>query len=703
MHGVASPGSRLLAGFFVSAALLGVAVANAAPPVVPRMAPGLSWPRPPVTVFLDCTSAEARQPALLALGTALLEQGFHVQRGPAPSDATGIAAVVRCMPAATTPSAPPPPPVPPVVEVRLSMSSSEAVATADQVAALAFPKIASPHPVRFLFLVEDRSDTGRSLLVQASWVVEYAHLAADFADLSRLEGLPPRWLGGYDAVVLATDRLPRTRLDRIVGALDRYVRDGGALVNVAGVEDPELYPLFGIRKAEGTAQVETYRCDPSFLPGAEGLDPVLPPDGLDTIPRFVPAKDTRVLCRGGKAGAPDAPMAFVARTGKGQAIGWAGSGLADKSSRGRILLSLLEVAPAAAAILDALAFYADDCPLPMTNSLRPPADRLYHLTDSGFYRTMWWPRMHDLLQKHAIRPTTGFILTYDDRMPHDAPPQAYTPPEGEPALELAREIRDAGWEIGLHGYNHQSLSIGKNEWTVGWAGRAPMEEALRLLRDEFQRIFGPGAEPPVYIAPSNFIQKMGKEALKAAFPAITGIAGQYLDEGPILGQEFGPDPDVPSLVGLPRVTSEHFLDGGNSQEFLGALVVPGVFSHFVHPDDFFDPERSRDATFEEMVERLDRMLSVVDRAYPFLRRFTGSELARYVPAWRKARLDVLRDGNSLLVRAIDPPQEGMTVMVRPPRGTTVRFQGACEEAFREPVESRYYYRVGSEACAISWQ
>jgi hypothetical protein len=104
-----------------------------------------------------------------------------------------------------------------------------------------------------------------------------------------------------------------------------------------------------------------------------------------------------------------------------------------------------------------------------------------------------------------------------------------------------------------------------------------------------------------------------------------------------------------------------------------------------------------------MMRRLDAMMATVDHAYPFLKRMTGSELARYIPVWRKAGLTVLRNSSGLQLRAIDPPADGLTVLVRAPRGTTVRSQGPCEEVFRANTESRYYYRVGSEACTITWQ
>jgi hypothetical protein len=663
------------------------------------------------------------------MGSELDQQGFHVLlREASTKHADDIAAIVKCVPASqavvppggkvTIPAADQREVAPrsveqkpssetgvsvPVVELVVPPTEAKARVAAEKVEALFGAKVGQARPARVLFLVETATDTGRAMMVQSSWVVSYARLPADLADVSGVDRLPARWLDSYDAVVLATDKLPRPGIARLARQLTAYVEHGGALVAAAGVDSEELYPLFGIRKASDDVQIKSWGCDESFWPGAKGLDPLVEAGQTDEVPRFQLANDAKVLCRGHADGSKDVPLAFTSRLGRGSTMGWAGARLNDKSARGLLLLSLMEVVPMPAAVLGALVFYVDDCPLPMTNQKRPPADTLYGLTDSEFYLTMWWPRMLTLMDKHSIRPTSGFILTYDDRLPGIGQPQGYTEPEGAPSLKLAHLVRDVGWEVGLHGYNHQSLSVGKNEWTVGWAGRADMDASLTLLRDEYKRIFGVGKEPPVYIAPSNFIQKMGKESLRAVFPAITGIASQYQDEGPIMGHEFGQDPDVPGMIDIPRISSEHFLDGNNSAEMLDALVLPGVLSHFVHPDDFFDPERSRGVSFEDMIRRLDELLSVVDNAYPFLRRMTGSELAAYVPQWLKARLEVTRSASGLAIRAIDPPPGGMPIMLRVPRGSTVRTEGTCFETFRAPTESRHHYRVGSDICSINWR
>jgi hypothetical protein len=229
-----------------------------------------------------------------------------------------------------------------------------------------------------------------------------------------------------------------------------------------------------------------------------------------------------------------------------------------------------------------------------------------------------------------------------------------------------------------------------------------MEAALRKAREEMQRVLGKGVVPRVYAAPNNLVQKVGKEAVRATFPEITAIATQYLDEDVILGQEFGPDPDVKGVTDIPRISSEHFVGPDAAREMLDALVSPGVFSHFVHPDDIFDPERSRGKTFEEMVRSLDEILSRVETAYPFMRRRSASDFAAEVRSYMQARLDATRGPGGLALRAVDPPPFGLTVIVRTRPGVTLKASG-CETVFAAPAEGRHYIRVGNGVCSIAWQ
>ncbi len=580
------------------------------------------------------------------------------------------------------------------------------------------PEATSTRPVRHLFAVRSDTATGRNLFAQASWVVHYAKLDADFIAVEDLSRAPPRWLERYASVVLATDSLPDA--GRLAGLLDDYVRSGGGLAALARLDDPALWSLLGLaRMGDREETVEEVTCDPAWLPGAAGTQFRYGAQWAMTLPEVKTARDTRALCRARTSSGREVPSVIARPHGSGRVLLWLGGEVGDKSARGRILLSVLEVAaPAAAALMDALVFWVDDCPMPLWGRPLPPVDRLYGMTDAEFYPKKWWPGVSALLERYDVKPSFGFVLSYDARV---APPFASgfqvekEDKEGDKgevqsavsavavATDLARAIQAAGHEIALHGYNHQSLTVAKCEQSAGWPGLEAMVQALALARQEMARLFGATWFPKTYVAPNNLVHALGKQAVHQVFPEVTAVAAQYLDEVSILGQEFGPDPDVPGLVDIPRISSEHFLDADNAAEVLDALVVPGVLSHFIHPDDIYDPARSRGRDLEGLLAEMDRFLARVRDAWPFLRAMTASRFADLVRAWPAARLEVTRGPKSVVLRAPGAPEGGLTTLLRLPAGADATANGSCEVVFRAVKEGRYHVRVGESPCTIRWE
>lgn len=579
------------------------------------------------------------------------------------------------------------------------------------------PDAGPTRPLRYLFAVRSDTGTGRMLLAQSSWVVHYAKLDADFISVEDLVRAPTRWLERYASVVLATDSLPNP--GRLAGLLDGYVRAGGGLAALARIEDPALRPLFGIaRVSDREERVEEVVCEPTWLPGAGGVSFRYGADWAMMIPEIGVAKDGRVLCRARTDAGREVPSVISKAHGAGRTLMWLSGEIGDKPARGRILLSILEVSqPAVAAMMDALVFWVDDCPMPMWGKAIAPVDRLYGMTDAEFYTRKWWPDLSALFERHDVRPSFGFVLSYDARV---VPPftsgfevekedregdkgEVQTAVSAvEAATALARAIQTAGHEIALHGYNHQSLTVAKSELSAGWAGLEVMVEALTLARQEMIRLFGPDALPVTYVAPNNLVHALGKQAVHRVFPEIRAIASQYLDEDSILGQEFGPDPDIPGLVDIPRISSENFLDSDNAAEVLDALVVPGVLSHFIHPDDIFDPARSRGKDWEGLLAELDRLLAHVRQTYPFLRAMTAAQFADVVRAWPEARLEATRSPNSLVLRAPGAPGGFLTTFVRLPAGVRPTTTG-CEVLLWATREGRFHVRVGEGPCMIRWE
>jgi hypothetical protein len=682
--------------------------------------PGVvNWLHPDNTVLIMCPNAEPGIiPAawLVRLASMLQSRGFNPQlTGNSAGGGTGTPwAAVKCGDRVSSDENSPYP----VFNVKAPLKDAEVDEMVEYIATPMTGVDKVPVPQKWLFIVSAASDVGRTLYIQLAWVAHYARISADFLDVRELAGMPQAMFYNYSAIAIATDSLPQSSAGMLSEIFKNYVASGGGIADLVGLEDDAFYDLFGITelKSEKPALIKTYRFEPAFLPGAEGFNPVLDADGYDQCPVYNFDDHTTVVVWGGGDGKLDVPMAFihdpVAKNPEtGRTIAWATGRIADKSSRGLILLSLLAVSrhAGAAAIMNSFNLWVDDCPLPMAEQMRPPADKLYNARDDEFYLNIWWPQISGLIEKHGLKPTFAMIVKYDLKTSGQFSTSAYEPMDdsGSP-IALARMIHKKGWQIGVHGYNHQSLTMATNEWSKGWPSYQAMRDSLLWFRAEFQRLFGINAVPQVYVAPSNFIQKMGKEALKEAMPEVIAIAGQYLPEESIPGDEFGPDPHVPGVIDIPRISSEYYILGHNSQEYLDGMWVPGIVSHFIHPDDLFDPERSRGFTQEELTAQLDGVLTNVDKHYPFLKRRDGLELARVVKNWPNIELKVLTHAGGLMLSASgtdSSPDKSATVVVRtrPGQKVKIRTEGGCPEVFRAPAEGRYYYQVGKEACRVEFE
>jgi len=701
---MAAVAATMLATLAAAAATDGAGVAKARTPPVPHVR--RVHPTNRVAVVCDgCGGSPASAPRWVAdLSARLTAAGYEALPVAAPPPAddpgpgrAGWLAVVDARPAAK--EAARPIPVIPLVPASGAAALDAVAARLDTL--LEPPR--GPAPVRVLFVVTREPGDGLDLSQQAAWVARYARLDADFLDVHEIGRVASRWLDRYAAVVLATPDMPLGLAPRVARTLDGYVARGGGVAAVAGVGDDELMPLFGILSDDGKEKpISGIACEGTFVPGAGGLDPLIPAWEGDTSSTLSLDKSAVVHCRAAAKGAR-IPIAFTMTRGAGRAFYWHGGQLAGRSERGLLLLAVLEAAaPAAAAMLDALVFYVDDCPRPIWGEPgETPADgtAAEDRPDARFFLDAWWPSASALMARHRIKPTYALMMTYDGTV---APPFRPVLDDGwgPSARTLFARAVSGPHELALHGYNHQSLTLTADEKNKAWPGSAEMEAALIQARAAWPAVAGTAPPPRVYVPAHNVVDPAGKRAVLAVFPEVTAIASIWVGDGAETSQEFGPDPDLPGVTDVPRV-SYGYPGPESAFEILSALASPGVFSHFVHPDDILDPKREKGQSAEQTHARLGALLERVDAAYPFLRRLGGSELAAEVVRLEPARLEVTRTARSLQMRTRHAGAGGMSVMARLPRGASPTAHG-CEQVFAAPAEGRFHYRLGESACTVRW-
>ncbi|MBT9560264.1 MAG: DUF2194 domain-containing protein [Myxococcales bacterium] len=503
---------------------------------------------------------------------------------------------------------------------------------------------------RVLAVIDPDVQSARRMEDNLQWVFRYSRVQADFVSFDELGKLTRRDFRRYGAVLIGTDGGDNLGPEA-ARSLESWVKeDGGGLVTLMPLTIPAWDPMLGIAKrGDGVISPTGMRVVGKLYPGLDGMviadrdDPTdANPRGtwnvIGTVPDLALKSDcVRLVVTTDPEGqdVDGSPVLWTRTHGKGHVAVRNDYASVEKIYRGQILQLIQSVMPISAVpIVNAGVYFMDDAPQPMWDVKRYPIEGEYGISDTDFYRDVWWPDMLALAKEFDIKYTFVLIFSYDDATSKGftADPFYASPSKGVP-LQIAREVIAQGHEMGFHGYNHQSLVHDKGYTSAGWPTREAMVESLRLARSEWERLFGPGHAPFTYIAPNNHIHRAGKEAVKIVFPEIRVMAAQYLDEGDIEGGEWDTDPDVAQFMGMPRVSSEFYLGTHNNVGFHDSLMLGGLWTHFVHPDDVYDPGRNGGMAWKSLRESQRAMFQHLKKNYPWLRSMTARdayyELVRY--------------------------------------------------------------------------
>lgn len=236
--------------------------------------------------------------------------------------------------------------------------------------------------------------------------------------------------------------------------------------------------------------------------------------------------------------------------------------------------------------------------------------------------------MLDNGEKYAIKYTGLIIESYGNQVKGPFYPLA----NGEARNNMivyGRELLKAGGELGIHGYNHQSLAIagyGQDRLEyIPWENQQDMEESLQELKRYVEDAY-PGYEIHTYVPPSNILSPEGKAAVKNVFPQLKVYASLW--SGPANAQEYFQDFEIKpdGVCEIPRVSSGYAPTQSSLWEDYNVINYNGVFSHFVHPDEIFY-EESSNLTWSAMSRGMKNMLSDLSSRFGWLQPVTATEAA----------------------------------------------------------------------------
>lgn len=326
------------------------------------------------------------------------------------------------------------------------------------------------------------------------------------------------------------------------------------------------------------------------------------------------------------------PLLWRNPAGRGWIVVYNGSMLRDKMMVGvinRILAIAREtyVYP----VINSKVVFLDDFPAPASTEYFDEIKKLYRKTIKEFYSEVWWPKMLGLAKQYNVKYTAVMIDTYNDR--------TKPPFEDEDAINkneliiMGREIIGSGGELGLHGYNHQSLTLDTRKSDYfgysRWGSEKDMEAALRVTKKKLDEAF-PNYEFNTYVPPSNVMGDEGIKALKTVFPGINVIASVYYEDTERLSYAQNFEYTSQKIINLPRFSAGYYYGDSNRMAVLNGISAYGVISHFIHPDDFMDEERSEGKGWLEQLDSYENLLREADRNFGYLRAQTASEAASEV-------------------------------------------------------------------------
>lgn len=441
--------------------------------------------------------------------------------------------------------------------------------------------------------------------------------------------------------------------DRAVDSLKAFVGRGGMLYLTERNWDERFAFLMGLRPEFDMSiakEASGIALRTNLLPGMKGLrvNRKNTHQGLDAW-NF----KKEIIVHASAYTHPDYPLLVEHRVGKGRVLLYNSMNPFGKSGRGIFfagLLAGLEGIPYPQ--LNVASIFLDDFPAPLYEIKKEPVWSEMKLDMADFVDQVWWPDMEQLAAEMGLKYTAYLCFDYNERV---TPPFMFLEWDAQKgsggpysrSTQLGRKVLAAGHELGLHGYNHQSLL---NEV---WPGTMEMEAGLQAALKKW-KISGFGDPPVSYVPPSNDIDSLGLASLSRVFPGLRFMQSTYLGHFDYGGnREFGPEPWNNSFFDFPRISSGFLFEPSTQFNIASLYLYTGIWTHFVHPDDVFQIEKDETAgnyrlrnheglgwhhtgSGEGMLDRFKNELEELQLRHPMMRFRTATEASNEAANWRYA-------------------------------------------------------------------
>ncbi|BEP28283.1 DUF2194 domain-containing protein [Helicovermis profundi] len=481
---------------------------------------------------------------------------------------------------------------------------------------------------KFVFLYSTDSPGNKLIYYQVNEVFKLTKLNIEFVNIEKENSTEIiTSLTNNDLIIIGTENIENYRNNELIV---KYVKNGGTVVSLLRNHAVDLDEIFGIKEQFGFRDKDLIglKFTKKFFPG---LDEIEITNELisHSIINMKLSPNVDVI-----ATSENTPIIWENDYYLGRTMYVNSTMLMDKNNRGVLLQTILyPLKYSIYNIMNAFILDIDDFPAPIKRGKSDIIFKEYSLKNTQFYRQIWLSDIINLAYKMHIKITGLIIGTYNNNT--SLPIKKLGNTNIEDIQYYGRRLKENGGEIGIHGYNHQSLALKgeMNHESYGykpWESKKAMVSALTELRDEIYNIYGK-INIFTYVAPSNIISIEGKEAVKEVFKDIVVFAGIYTGspEKGVLYQEYGPDPDIKGVYTMPRISSGYENTKENMWSIYNSIATYGVFNHFIHPDDVLDKERSDGKTWRELYKEFTALITDTKNRFPFLRNMTDYEAYNY--------------------------------------------------------------------------
>jgi hypothetical protein len=473
-------------------------------------------------------------------------------------------------------------------------------------------------------------DATRAMRALAA-VSSYSGIAMEAVTVDDARALRPADLASRGGIVLAVPEVRRPLDAFLAGLLRDHLSRGGRVLALLPLRNVPLASVIAATPQDGppaAAPTAGIRFREGAFPGLDGM--VIEPVGdAVRLSALRPSLSARcaVLAESapGPGGGDPVPLWWRCPAGSGAAIALNAFEFPDRATLGVVLQAVLDVQGGwAMPVLGAALEFVDDCPLPMTGQAHPAMGK----PDTEFYRADVYGMLREAVRTLRMRPVFLGVFSYDDRV---APPfeEPFGGATGGAARDLGARIVADDMQVGLHGANHMSPGLDGGV-TKRFPDRPALAAWFRAGRASFAAVFGDLERPRVFVPPNDWIDAAGKQALAAEVPEVRVLASVFAGTDVEAEQDFAPDPDVRGLTDVPRTWAGYALAGEARLGMVNGVLLYGVSSHFIHPDDVMDPERSGGLDWARLRSGFLAGAAEVRNRFPFLRDMEVTEAAEAI-------------------------------------------------------------------------